>query len=48
MLGLVEEERRADQQEIAKMREQTNIFQKEYMFYKDLSERLESRGTLDM
>lgn len=30
------------------MREQVNVFQKEYTFYKDLSERLESRGTQDM
>eukprot|EP00347_Sterkiella_histriomuscorum_P016795 403351824 len=41
LLSVVEEERKNDQSEMQRMRDQLQIFQKEYAFYKDHSERLE-------
>ena len=38
MLATIEEGRRSDQTELRKMREQLSLFQKEYQFYKQLSE----------
>ena len=42
MLTQVEEGRRTDHLETKKMREQLVLFQKEYSFYKNLSEKLET------
>jgi len=44
-LGASEEGRRHDGSELMKMREQLNLIQREYEFYKDLSEKLEFRQT---
>ena len=43
ILGLIEEERKSDQLELKKMREQLLQYQKEYVFYKNLAERLEHK-----
>lgn len=44
LLSVLEEERRNDQQEISRMRDQLQLFQREYAFYKEQSERLEVKG----
>ena len=43
MLTVIEEERRHDQAELQTMREQLQTFQREYVFYKQLAERLEAK-----
>lgn len=43
MLSQVEENHRTDHLEAKKMREQVSLFQKEYSFYKNLAEKLETR-----
>ena len=43
MLSQVEESRRTDHLENKKMREQLGLFQKEYSFYKNLAEKLETK-----
>jgi len=42
---LIEEGRKKDQVELKKLREQFNLIQREYEFYKELSEKLEFRQT---
>jgi hypothetical protein len=41
----MKEARSSDQTENRKLREQLNLIQREYQFYKDLSEKLELRQT---
>lgn len=43
ILSQVEEGRRTDHLENKKMREQLSLFQKEYSFYKNLAEKLETK-----
>ena len=43
MLAQVEENRRTDTLENKKMSEQLQLFQKEYSFYKQLAEKLETK-----
>jgi len=43
MLAQVEEGRRTDHLDNKKMREQLQLFQKEYSFYKQLAEKLETK-----
>jgi len=43
MLAEVEENHRTDHLESKKMREQVALFQKEYSFYKNLAEKLETK-----
>ena len=43
MLSQIEEQRRTDHLENKKMTEQLSLFQKEYSFYKQLAEKLESK-----
>lgn len=42
---MIEEGRKKDQVELKKLREQFNLIQREYEFYKELSEKLEFRQT---
>lgn len=44
-LGLTEEGRKKEQVELKKLREQFSLIQREYEFYKELSEKLEFRQT---
>lgn len=44
-LGALEEGRRHDQNEMRKMKEQFNLIDRERLFYKSLSEKLEFRQT---
>ena len=48
VLVLLEEERKQDQAEMARMREQLALFQREYSFYKEAAERLETRGATEL
>ena len=48
MLAVVEEQRKIDQTDMSRMREQLQLFQKEYVFYKDHSERMEIKSTTDV
>ena len=44
-IDLMKEARISDQTENRKLREQLNLIQREYQFYKELSEKLELRQT---
>jgi hypothetical protein len=41
MLSQMEEGRRTDSMEVKKMREQLQLYRKEYSFYKDMAEKLD-------
>ena len=43
MLAFVDDTRRTDHLDNQKMREQLSLFQKEYSFYKQLAEKLETK-----